>query len=327
MSQQNSFPIVLGGVTAVLAGGLLYWGISQRSKYAAALQEYTDASSEVQRMEGSSLYPSVENQAGKQRALKEYREDVEKLQKAFDAYRSGELPKVDPAAFGAELLKTREAVVESFKAGNTEVPAEFFLGFEAYKDSPVRQEATGILGFELTAAAELFKALAEAKPTRIDNVFRPAVEEESGKVFDAANKSYRALPLEISFTGSEESLRKFLSFVGEAKNYYVIRTLRVTNQVQKAPTAADATFESPEEAGAGATGGGDAFAGGGFVLPGEEDAGDAAAGGDAAAPEAPAAAPSDEGKILQQVLGSEKIHVFMRIDILQFLGARELPKA
>jgi hypothetical protein len=98
--------------------------------------------------------------------------------------------------------------------------------------------------------------------------------------------------------------------------------MRVMNEKVKAPTAADSQFKTEEEAAPEA--GADAFPdAGGFVLPGDEAPADAAApaAAEAAAEAAPAA---DEGVILQQVLGSEKINVFLRIDILQFL---EAPKA
>ncbi|MDB6076521.1 MAG: hypothetical protein JWO82_268, partial [Akkermansiaceae bacterium] len=139
-------------------------------------------------------------------------------------------------------------------------------------------------------------------------------------VFDGKDKTFRPLPIEITFTGSEASLRSFLSSLDDSKKYYyVIRTMKVANVTQKAPTATDANFTkaAEETSGVPASSGAD-----GFVLPDDPSA------APAATPATPAAAVgSDTGKILQQVLGSEKIQVFLRIDILQFLAARELPKA
>jgi hypothetical protein len=44
-------------------------------------------------------------------------------------------------------------------------------------------------------------------------------------------------------------------------------------------------------------------------------------------PAAPAATskPAASGRILNQILGDEEIQVFLRIDVLQFLPAKELP--
>ena len=122
-------------------------------------------------------------------------------------------------------------------------------------------------------------------------------------------------------------MRKFLSSLDDSgKYYYVVRSMRVTNEKVKAPTATDAQFSTDEaEAAAdGAAPAGDPFGGGGgFVLPGDEPAApaeDAAA--EPAADAAPAApAEGSDELILKQVLGSEKINAFLRIDIIQFFDA------
>ena len=183
----------------------------------------------------------------------------------------------------------------------------------------------------MEAISNLMANLATAAPAKLLNIYRAPLPEEEGKTFDAKNHSYRALPLEISFTGTEGSLRKFLSSLDDSgKYYYVIRSIRVTNEKIKAPTAADGAFKTEEAgaagAGAAAPGGSDPFGGaggGGFVLP--EDPAAAPAGDKAAETPAPAPAPAPaaggDGVILQQVLGSEKINVFLRLDVIQFLDA------
>lgn len=322
--QENRFAAALGGITAVAAVGLIFWGASAGSKYSKAKEDYEAAYSEANAMENGPLYPSQDKVLEKKKALGEYREGVEELQKAFGAFRSGELPLIDPSEFTDNLKNARDAAAEALANAGTEVPPQFFLGFESYTNSPVRKEATGILGYQMDAVAELFKGLAAAKPARLLNVFRPALDEESGKVFDAKDKTFRALPIEIAFNGTEASLRDFLSSLDDSgKYYYVIRSIRISNEKQKAPTATDAEFkQAGDEADAGGAGAADAFAGGGFVLPDDTPAEEAPA----EEPAAEAPAPVDEGRILQQVLGSEKVNVFLRIDILQFLAPQELPK-
>ncbi len=327
--QENRFAAALGGITAIAAGGLIFWGASAGSKYNKAKEEYDTAAGDVDRMETSQLYPNQEHVQSKKKALDDYREGVGELQKAYEPFRPGQLPLIEPSDFTDNLKKARDAAAKALADAGTEVPAEFFLGFESYTNSPVRKEATGILGYQMDAIAKLFHGLAAAKPTKLLNVYRPALEEESGRAFDPAGKTFRALPVEIVFNGPESSLRDFLSSLDDASDagnyYYVIRSIRISNEKQKAPTASDAAFKKPEEDASAGSGASDIFAGGGFVLPGDDtpDAGDAAAEEPAAEPPA---ASSDEGKILEQVLGTEKINVFLRIDILQFLPAQDLPK-
>ncbi|WP_193210456.1 Amuc_1100 family pilus-like protein [Luteolibacter marinus] len=322
--QENRFAAGLGGITAVAAAGLIAWGVSAGKKYNTAKEEYEAASGEVDSMESARLYPSEENLSGKVKAVKEYTKEVGELEEAFVPFRTATPPNVDPDQFTEALLKAKEVAAAAFEKAGTELPAEFFLGSEVYTTSPVKKEATGILTYQLEAISQLAANLADAAPDKLLNIHRPLLaEEEGGKFEPAKGQLHRALPVEISFNGTEASLRKFLSSLDDSgKFYYVIRSMRVMNEKTKAPTASDGVFQSDEpEGGAEAA---DPFGGaGGFVLPGEEPAEDAAAETPDAEAPAEEAPPADEGNILQQVLGSEKINVFLRIDILQFLEANK----
>ncbi|MCW1886143.1 Amuc_1100 family pilus-like protein [Luteolibacter flavescens] len=326
--QENRFAAGLGGITAVAAAGLIFWGIKASGDYSTAKEEYTSAADEVDLMAGGKVYPSEDNLQAKKKAVADYKKSVEDMQAAFEKFRTPTPANVDPAAFSDTLLKAKEVASKAFAEilpTPTEVPAEFFLGMEAYTTSPPERGATGILTYQLEALSELMANLAAATPAKLLNIHRPQLDEEKAgaKPFDAKGKSYRALPVEIAFNGTEASVRKFLSSLDDSKtHYYVVRSIRIVNERQVAPTSADGNFEKTEEAqpdaGAGSS---DPFGGaGGFVLPGD----DAAAPADDAAPAdaaAPAPAAGGDGVILQQVLGSEKLNVFLRIDIIQFLEA------
>ena len=334
--QENRFAAGLGGITAVAAAGLIFWGIKANGSYNQAKEDYTAAADQVDTLSGGKLYPSDDHLQAKKKAVTDYEKSVNDLQKAFDKFRAPTPPNVEPDVFSANLLSAKEAAVKAFANVSpvpTELPAEFSLGNESYTSSPPRKEATGILTYELEAISELIANLAAASPTKLLNIHRPQLDEEKegGKPFDPKGKSYRALPVEISFAGNEATVRKFISSLDDSqKHYYVVRSIRLMNEKQKAPTAADSEFK--EEDGEGKPGGGgaapaaDPFGGaaGGFVLPGEEPPAPPAAGGAAPAAPAPAAEVGGDGVILQQTLGSEKVNVFLRIDIIQFL---EAPKA
>jgi hypothetical protein len=330
--QENRFAAGLGGITAVAAVGLIFWGIKATGSYDQAKEEYNASADQVEAITKGKLYPSDANLQAKKKAVADYEKSVGDLQKAFAKFRVPTPPNVEQDVFTANLLKAKEVVAKAFsevRPQPAELPAEFSMGNETYTVKPPEKGATGILTFELEAISELMANLAEASPTKLLNIYRQPLEEESGKVFDPKGKSFRAMPIELSFTGTEATLRKFLSSLDNSeKHYYVVRTMRVVNEKLKAPTAADSQFEKEGEAkpegGAPAADPFGGAGGGGFVLPGEEPA--PAAGGatpPAAGGAAPAAAPAGgDGVILQQVLGSEKIHVFLRIDILQFLEAK-----
>ena len=330
--QENRFAAGLGGITAVAAAGLIFWGIKANGSYSQAKEDYTAAADQVDTLVKGPLYPSDANLQAKKKAVSDYEKSVADLQKAFTKFRAATPPNVDQDVFTDNLLKAKEVAAKAFsevKPVATELPPEFSMGNETYTASPPPKEATGILTFELDAISELMANLAAAAPTKLLNIHRPQLEEESKKVFDPKGKSFRALPIEISFAGTEATLRKFISSLDNSeKHYYVVRSMRVINEKVKAPTAADSDLknedgEAKPDCG-GAAPAADPFGGaaGGFVLPGEEPPAPAAGGATPAPPAAgDAAAPSGDGVILQQVLGSEKINVFLRIDIIQFLEA------
>lgn len=321
--QENRFAAGLGGITLVAAGGLIFWAMAGSSKYNKAKEDYAAAVTAVDGMEGGKLYPNDANLKAKKAAVEDYDKSVQALQKAFDAYRTPTPANVEPDAFNEALRKAKDTAAAAFESSKTELPPEFFLGFEKYTTSPVKREATGILTYEMEALSQLVANLAAASPTKLLNIYRESLPEEDGKAFDGKGKSFRTLPIEIAFNGTEDSLRKFLSSLDDSgKYYFLVRSMRVSNEKAKAPTAADGNFKQEEADGAAAPAAGgaaDPFGGaGGFVLPGEEPAAPPA---DAApaTPATPAAAAGGDGVILQQVLGSEKINAFFRIDIVQFL--------
>lgn len=315
--QENRFVAGLGGITAVAAIGLIAFAVSAGSGYSTAKEEYDKVSGEIDSITSGRLYPSDDNLSAKEKAVREYKESVGKLTDAFNKFKAATPPNIEPADFNTALAKARETAAKAITDNKGEVPADFFDGFELYKETAVKKEATGILTYELEAISQLMAGLAASGPVKILNIHRPKLEEEDGKVFDTKDKMLRALPFEIAFNCKEDALRKFLSSLDDSgKYYYVIRSMRVSNEKVKAPTAADAAFKTEEEA-APAPGGDSGIGGGGFVLPGEEPAAPTPAPEAAPGAEAPAAGGADE-KILQQVLGSERINVFLRLDIIQF---------
>ncbi len=309
-SQEKKFAIVLGLITATCSAGLYFWASQGDARYEEALAAYGDASNEINRYNKLDVAPTDDNLDKKKQAVKSYEEQSKKLIEALRTYGAAPITNTDAQAFTDKLVKEVSETKALFK--DVTLPEGFFLGFEKYANTPAQQAATGILSYQLDAASELVRAMAEAKPAALLNIFREPQPEESGKEYKKGlNEIYRALPMEVSFRGSETSLRAFLDAVQTSKkHFYVIRSMRITNEKQTPPLASEARFETADakkEEGADS-----AF--GAFELPP----------GDGEAP-APDAAPAPEPvkdivseEILKEVLGSENINVFMRIDVLRY---------
>jgi len=319
--KDNKFLVALGGGTLVGAILLYLVGSQGATGYATAKEKFDTAAGEASGYERLALYPRIENKDSKNKALIDYRQTVESIQTAFAPFRPEEIKNISPQEFTDRLLAANTETRKAFEDSGTIVPEPFFVGFERYKTLMAPGNNTGVLDYQLTSIKKLMLALAMVKPTELKNLHRPSVPEEDGQTYTPpANAVARQFPLEITFTGTEKSAREFLSAIVKPDDQYiVIRSLRISNMKKDPPKAADAKFDKPAEAKP-AAGGADAF-GGGFVLPGEEAT-------PAAAPEAaPAAAPkaSDSSRILAQVLGTEQVMVFVRLDLLQFLPATKLP--
>lgn len=326
--QDNKFLVGLGGITLAGAAALAFVGVQQSSRYTAALEGYQEASGKAEDSVSLPLYPTPANRDGKAKAVADYRESVNELQTAFGKFRPEQpFQNIAPQEFTTRLKAVNDEVRAAFEAGKTTLPDAFFSGFEGYTGTLARENATGVLNYQLGAAKEMLLALAAAKPTALVNVHRPRLAEEDGSEWKpAATDVARPLPFEVTFTGPESSAREFLSSLAKSNNYYyVIHTVRIANERKTAPLSADAKFDpiAPPPTAS------DASAAPAFALPGDPAA--------PAAPETPAApepapepaAPepvADTGRVLSQVLGNENVQVFVRLDVLQFLPVKELPK-
>jgi len=348
--KDNKFAALFGGVTLVVTLVLFYVGMSARTRYASALENYQNAALEVEGFEAIPLYPDKPNRAGKSKALSDYRTAISGMQGVFDKYRPKSLKNLSPQDFTDHAKAASEEVGKAFEGTHTKLPEGFFLGFESYTGTLAREDATGLLDYQLGATKALMLALAKAAPSQLQNLHRPKFPEEDGEKWQAdPNDASRPFPLEITFKGSERSLRELVSAMLKSPDYfYVVRSLRIMNEKQRAPIVADAKFETSQPgtgtgAGAGKTPA-DPFGGSaGFVTLPEEPVTSATTPSKptaappkvATAPPKPPAAPptpaasstaADSGRILNQVLGDEELQVFIHLDVLQFLPVKPLPE-
>jgi hypothetical protein len=328
--QDNKFIVVLSGVTLAGAAALAFVGIRESSRYTAASERYQEATSKAESSVNLPLYPTQANRDGKAKAVADYRESVGGLQTAFGKFRPEPFQNIAPQEFTTRLKSVNTEVRAAFEAAKTTVPEAFFSGFEGYTDTLARENATGLLDYQLGAAKEMLLALAAAKPTALVNLHRPRLSEEDGTAWvGGATEAARPLPFEITFSGPEKAAREFLSALAKSdKYYYVIRTVRIANEKKTPPLSADAKFDpvAPPPTSGAAPASGPAFAL--PDAPAVDAAAPAAAAPAPAAPEpaAPAEPAADSGRILSQVLGNEDVQVFVRLDVLQFLPVKELPK-
>lgn len=339
-SKEKKFIGILAGATVVCVGGLYFWASSGSARYDAAKEQFETVSGEIRQMENLAVYPNDKNKTEKQKALDEYKTAATDLATQLRKYRPTAITNTDPQTFTDTLVKVAGETFKAYEAAGLKaeekggLPKDFYFGFESYTSTPAQKDATGILAYQLGAISELHKSLAAAKPAELLNFYRAPLDEESNKAYTpVAGSSYRALPIEVAFSGPERSLREFINSLQNSKtHFYLIRSMRVMNEKQAAPKASDVQFDDnkPKPSAGGAAAGGGIFeSGDAFVLPEETPAPTPAPAGGAPAPAAeepkPAAEakPADTSRILKQVLGDENVNAFFRIDIVLFDAAPE----
>jgi hypothetical protein len=313
--KEHSFGVGLGAATAVLAGGLLMFGLAGSRRYAENKARFDADAEEAKRMESLDLYPTAENRDGKSKALAEYRNSVEELQAAFDRFRPGEEKALSSDDFLDHLKKANEQIREDFGAANIALPDGFLCGFQEYATEKPVEISAGILDYQLAAIRSLMRMLSEARVSELTNLHRPGLPEERNQEFKPGKSDVaRALPLELSFRANEDAVRRLITAIGKSPDhYFVIRSLRIRNERKTPPLTTDAKFverrpirETPATATAV-----DLIEEGGSPAP------------PTPAPAAPA--PASDEPILIQVLGGEELEVFLRIDLMRFLPPKELP--
>ncbi|MFM2199118.1 MAG: hypothetical protein RLZZ505_2550 [Verrucomicrobiota bacterium] len=336
--KSNPFVSGLAGITILLCGILYSLASKWGTQYDEAKAGFDEAYQAVTTAESIPLYPIADLRNGKTEALTEHREAVSNLTKLFDTYRPESTENITPQAFTDRLLGANEEVIKAF--GETTLPENFFMGFEAYRSQLARSEATGALLLQMDGMKTALLGLAKTRPSAVLRVFRVAIPEETGATFQAApNDIARYFSCEVTFKGSEQSLRDFLNSLGATDtHYFIIRTLKIQNERVTPPQVSDAKFEPSEAekaADAPANPFGDAFFEQPEPVPSPVEAqpaapaagiGPAPANPEAIAPVAPPAPEVDTSRILAQVLGNEELIVFVRFDIAMFLPSKELPK-
>ncbi|MBK1853621.1 Amuc_1100 family pilus-like protein [Verrucomicrobiaceae bacterium 5K15] len=335
--QENKFVAGLIGVTAVVGGGILFFGNSQGNAYEEKMESFETLKGKYSTLEKSTPYPNAENRKAKEEAMATYHQAINEVRKGLNSYRPEKLETLSPEQFSDLRVDISKSLRAKFEEAGTTLPEETEFGFEKYAKSAIKSAATPKLNYQLGATQWLLSKLAETKPDALVNIVRTPLPIETGKPAAApaprgrnnragranANRKgaqgaapdgpYQLMPMELTFTADEAAVRDFLKeMVGSDKYFFAIRSLRVRNEKQTAPSEADANFPAP----AAAPAAGDPFAG----FPGLGDSantgeGDVAAGADDAGA-APAPAANSGEQILKQVLGDESLNVHIVFDIV-----------
>ncbi len=293
------------------SGALFYLGMSARSEATQANEDNSNAIRKVNSLKAGKPFPDADNKKMVKDKVAGFAADTYAFQQELLKFRPEGMPRVSPGDFNKKVGDYVRLLKAYYTEKKIALPESTAFGLEAYVGPLADKDATRELEYERKALDWLFKSLADANPTSLVNVHRQQIAAEKNAGSKSSNKRstrsnkvdsvYQAMPVELTFTGSEASLKTFLTTIGEAKEYFfAVRVMRLQNESAESPDLSLAKFAEQV-----AAGGDDFF--GGLDSEGEGDS-----------------APTVDEKILKKVVGDEKLVVYLKLDLLLFKEAKEV---
>ena len=221
--------VMIAGVAAL--GVLLFLAISH---YGEVDEAYTAQAAELHRLRSLTPFPDEANLAKFQAQGAVLNDSIsELLGKLINV--QFPLEPTTPQQFQDKLRASINALTAKANESGVKLPADFALGFNRYQTDIPGNEAAAPLARQLAAIELVINALIVSKVDAVTAIDRTPIAEESGK--KPAKTLVAKSPFTISFSAEQGRLRKLLNDVVTAKKqFYVIRTIRIKNQAEKAPS-------------------------------------------------------------------------------------------
>jgi hypothetical protein len=325
--QENKFTAALAGVTLVGSVALLVLANGKGSDFEDAQKQLKRVLKEEKSLQEGVPYPNPDNADALKQNVNDFAKATNTLQRDFMAYKpkAEDVEDFAPDQFSKKVSGYRKRLDKVFRDNGVQLPEGCLYGFEAYLRTFPRPVATGELNYQMKALEWLFTDLAQQRPEALINVVRPAIEIETKKsrqergrqrkgVVD--EKIYDSYPIELSFRCSEDELKRFLENVASSKDYYfAVNAMRIQNERQTPPNSSDAKFpvvEEPKQE----FGGFDSFEGFGAESSEAAESGEETVAQDPVEKASQVASDADQTRLLMQILGDEKVNVFLKLDLI-----------
>ena len=326
--KENKF---LGGlltITILLAAVIIFLGMKAGTSLEEVQQQVAAKEASVKADKSLDPYPTRENATAKEKSLKEVVAKANEVREKLLAFRPEKMVNISGKDFSSKLTSTVDKVVGLFPGEKT-IPSGFYLGFDKYRGSLPRPEATGVLDYQLDALEYLMVQASESGVKQIENIVREPVPQEEGynwpgtpgakrvtkkrppkrapgavrpPKFEKLPTIARRMPFELTFKAPEPVVREFFNRIGNSNEYFFeTRLVRVLNPAS-IPSAGKAASEEGESSGG-------AF--GNIDIVGDDPPADQAV---------------ESVRILDKVSGGEMLTVYFRADLLLFVEEENLPE-
>lgn len=180
-ARQNPF---LAGLLAVVILGVAVFGwliATGLARNAGIDEAYRVQVNELQRLERLQPYPEESSRALLEEKKKAYAEAVTALQAQLAAATSPPLEAtVSPTEFQGRLRETIERLTRDARAGNIALPADFYLGFDAYRTGLPTPGLAPLLAFQLQRCEEIARILIASRIDALTAFKRAPLPGEAG---------------------------------------------------------------------------------------------------------------------------------------------------
>src|SRR3954465_229004 len=230
--------------------GALWFLFNAKSDSDEAAARFTNASTELNRLERLSPYPSTDNLRKMKAHAEDYSSALAKLREELKL-RVVPVAAIAPNEFQSRLRVTLNAVTDKARANKVKLPDKFYLGFDEFASALPNESIAPLLGQELVQIEWLVNTLLDAH-VEAGNSFQraPLREERATNVLPTASPAAGAKPaaspaatrliernvVEVSFHSTPAVARKVMNQIASASQHFcIIRLLQVRNEKDKGP--------------------------------------------------------------------------------------------
>src|SRR4051812_11918397 len=246
--RENRF---LGGFLAIFAVcvlAALWFLFSTKSDWDEAAARFTNASTELNRLERLSPYPSMDNLRKMKAHAEDYSSALAKLREELKL-RVAPVPAIAPNEFQSRLRVALNAVADKARANKVKLPDKFYLGFDDFVSALPSEAAAPLLGQELVQVEWLLNNMLDAHVDAITAFRRnpPPDDHASGALptatpakpagnTPAGTKLIARNVVEATFSSTPSVARRVLNQIAAANQHFcIIRLLHVRNEKEKGP--------------------------------------------------------------------------------------------
>lgn len=232
------FGFVIAGMVALAV--LLVLAYNQ---YAEVSGSYSNLAGQLKTLQAMAPYPDADNLKKYQEQKKTLGESFSSLQQALSAYEFP-LEPMTPEQFQDKLRASLNAAAAKAKGIGLKLPTTVAaLGFDRYQTETPSKDAAAPLGRQLKAIEFIVDELLDSKVNAITSIHRDPLPEESGK--PPSKALVTKYPFQIALVAEQRHFQKiFNDIVGATQQLYIVRLVRIKNQVEKGPVKATETTAS-----------------------------------------------------------------------------------